>query len=221
MIFHIQVPASILRLLLALLAGGLIGYERSIKGNDAGFRTHIIVCMSSCAVMLTNLHLYELYQTGDPTRLPAQVVSGVGFLGAGCILVTSQRRIKGVTTAAGLWSSACIGLCIGAGDYIVAGFVLAAVFITMTVFRLVDDNVFKVSRYLRFYTEFDSVPAMTTFVRELRNRGMKVSDIEPIDGKIARGPAALFRIQLKTPGSAKQIIAELEKMDGIVYMSEL
>ena len=211
----------ILRLVLALISGGILGYERSRKRIDAGFRTHILVCMSSCAIMITNVHTYLYYQTGDPVRMPAQVISGVGFLGAGCILVTGQHRIKGVTTAAGLWSSACIGLCIGAGDYIVAGFVLAAVFITMTLFRMVDDNVFKASRYLRFYTEFDSVPAMTAFIRELRKRGMKVSDIEPIDGKVTSGPAALFRILLKNTGSSRQIIDELEKMDGIVYIMEL
>ena len=110
---------AILRLLLAMISGGILGYERSSKRIDAGFRTHIIVCMSSCAIMITNIHAYLFYGTGDPMRMPAQVISGVGFLGAGCILVTAHQRIKGVTTAAGIWATAAIGLAIGAGMYVI------------------------------------------------------------------------------------------------------
>ena len=135
--------SEILRLALVLAAGGIIGFDRSAKGFDAGFRTHIIVCVSSCAIMLANLHLFATLGAGDPTRMPAQVISGVGFLGAGCILVTSQRRIKGVTTAAGLWAAACLGLVIGAGDYPVAIIAVMVVYLSLTIFRYVDEQVIR------------------------------------------------------------------------------
>ena len=74
-----EVSEALLRLLLAFVSGGIIGYERSYKRVDAGIRTHSIVCMASCAIMITNIHMYMVYGTGDPVRMPAQVISGVGF----------------------------------------------------------------------------------------------------------------------------------------------
>lgn len=114
----------LLRTFLAVILGGLIGYERQTKQRPAGFRTHILVCLGSMTVMLLSEIMfnkyYELYNiTLDPTRMGAQVISGIGFLGAGSIM-RSGHNIKGLTTAAGLWSVAAIGLVIGAGFYLVA-----------------------------------------------------------------------------------------------------
>ena len=80
--------ASLLRLCLSILAGGILGHERGKKRRAAGFRTHILVCMSACLIMVTNIQLTTAFDMGDPTRMPAQIISGIGFLGAGCILVT-------------------------------------------------------------------------------------------------------------------------------------
>ncbi|MFC2280535.1 MAG: MgtC/SapB family protein, partial [Treponema socranskii subsp. buccale] len=105
------------RLALAVAFGGILGLERGRKHRPAGFRTYMIVCLSSALIMITDLYLVEFYGTGDPARLGAQVISGIGFLGAGSIMI-SNMRIKGITTAAGLWGSAGLGLAIGAGFYI-------------------------------------------------------------------------------------------------------
>ena len=96
----------IARLCLAVLCGGIIGVERGRKGRPAGFRTHILVCLGSALAMMTNAYLIEYYGGGDPARLGAQVISGIGFLGAGTIIVTGRQQVKGLTTAAGLWASA-------------------------------------------------------------------------------------------------------------------
>ena len=106
------------RMLLAVLCGGIIGIERAYKRRPAGFRTHILICLGAAITTLTSQYLYlNLHYYTDMARLGAQVVAGIGFIGAGTIVVTRQQRVKGLTTAAGLWASACAGLAIGAGFY--------------------------------------------------------------------------------------------------------
>ena len=102
-----------LRVLAAVIIGGLIGIERGMKNRPAGMRTYMTVCLGSCLVMMTNQYIYQMYSIGDPVRMAAQVVSGIGFLGAGTIVVTRRSQIKGLTTAAGLWASAAVGLAVG------------------------------------------------------------------------------------------------------------
>ncbi|MBR2877984.1 MAG: MgtC/SapB family protein, partial [Clostridia bacterium] len=110
----------VLRLLLAVLLGGIIGFERAERGREAGLRTHIMVCLGACLVMLTSEYIVNsLGMSTDVTRLGAQVISGIGFLGVGCI-ITGGDKIKGLTTAAGLWVTACIGLASGIGYYTAA-----------------------------------------------------------------------------------------------------
>ncbi len=113
--------AVIVRILLAMLLGGLIGIEREKSKRPAGFRTHILVCVGSCMTALIGLFAWE--ETGnvaDPLRISAQVISGIGFLGVGTILVKEHDHITGLTTAAGLWATATIGIACGYGFYMVA-----------------------------------------------------------------------------------------------------
>lgn len=112
---EITLGAVVLRIIMAEILGGVIGSERGRMNRPAGMRTYMLVSIGSCVVMLINQYAYQVYGVGDPVRLGAQVVSGIGFLGAGTIIVTTHNQIKGLTTAAGLWASACIGLAIGIG----------------------------------------------------------------------------------------------------------
>lgn len=105
------------RIALSLLVGGLLGIERGRKNRPAGFRTYMLVCLGSTLVMMTNQYVYQTFSTSDPVRLGAQVISGIGFLGAGTIIVTGRNQIKGITTAAGMWTAAACGLAIGIGFY--------------------------------------------------------------------------------------------------------
>lgn len=108
------------RLILAAILGGAIGYERELHGRAAGLRTHILVCVGSALVMLTAEHLFAVYEGRavlDPGRFAAQVISGIGFLGAGTIL-QFRASVRGLTTAAGLWAAAGIGLAAGSGFYV-------------------------------------------------------------------------------------------------------
>ena len=211
---------TLLRLSLALIAGGALGYERSAKRVDAGFRIHIIVCVSSCAIMLTNLHLYFQYGLGDLTRMPAQVISGVGFLGAGCILITRQRRFKGVTPAAGLWSTACLGLCIGAGAYVVAIFVLVTTLLTMTVFQDVESRFLIRTKYMRFYMELESPSAISDILKHLRSQGVIVRDVETVDRRFDSNAAIVMDLKFRKKAYVQDVISELEQKEGVVYVSE-
>ena len=125
------------RILYALVAGGLIGWERERIRRPAGFRTHILVALGSAIVMITGQKITGLLGAGDATRLAAQVISGVGFLGAGAIM-REGVNVKGLTTAASLWVSACIGITIGAGLYISAGIVCLTVLVVLTLFDKVE-----------------------------------------------------------------------------------
>jgi len=133
----------ILRLLLAALLGGAVGLEREIHEKAAGFRTHILVCIGSCLIMLTSMHVFDIYKgiaDVDPGRIAAQVVSGIGFLGAGTI-IRSRASIVGLTTAASLWSIAGVGLAVGSGLYLLGGFATILILASLLILSRVHHKV--------------------------------------------------------------------------------
>ena len=114
---ELNILSVIVRILLAIICGGVIGIERRRAHQSAGMRTYMLVCMGAAIVMATGQYMYDTFKTGDPSRLGAQVISGIGFLGAGSIITSGKTKVRGLTTAAGLWVSACIGLALGIGFY--------------------------------------------------------------------------------------------------------
>ncbi len=134
MITDLQV---LIRLSFAGILGGIIGFEREKHGRAAGFRTHILVSIGSALVMLTSLYMYELYGSKvpiDPGRIAAGIVTGIGFLGAGTI-IRSGATVRGLTTAASLWSIAGIGMAVGCGFYIAAMVATLLIFVTLFLLR--------------------------------------------------------------------------------------
>lgn len=211
------------RICLSILVGGAIGLERGLKNQPAGARTYMVVCLGACVVMMTNQYIYYVFQSGDPTRLGAQVVSGIGFLGAGTILVTKDSRICGLTSAAGLWASACIGLAIGIGFYegaIVAGI---AILLIMAVLRKFDSVVKKYSKYMRLYINFDSSDAMNSFMDECRKDEITVRDaqVTKIKGESKKEVIALLSVKYAIKAGHTEMIARMAKLDGIKYIEEI
>jgi len=132
-----------IKLILAGVLGGLIGFERENSQRPAGFRTHILVCVSAALVMVTSDFLFDKYHSFanmDPSRLGAQVISGIGFLGAGTI-IRDGFNVKGLTTAASLWSVACVGLAVGSGFYSGAVFATIIIFLTLISLRKFENNI--------------------------------------------------------------------------------
>ena len=133
---------SIIKIFIAVLVGGMIGAERESTKRPAGLRTHILVCVASTMVMDINLMIAHQFITADPMRLGAQVISGMGFLGAGTI-IKEGPTVKGLTTAAGLWAVACLGLVIGAGFYLMALFAALVMLITLKTFSQLEDKYYR------------------------------------------------------------------------------
>ncbi len=170
--------AIVFRIFFSLVLGGILGLERGLKNRPAGLRTYILVCMGSCIVMMTNQYVYQVYDTGDPVRMAAQVISGIGFLGAGTIIVTRRNQIKGLTTAAGLWASACIGLSIGIGLYEVAVVGGIAIFVVLTLLNHWDFFIRSRARDAEVYIEIPEKMSFSYFLHEAKMRGIIIRNMQ-------------------------------------------
>jgi putative Mg2+ transporter-C (MgtC) family protein len=138
----IDIYSISIRLGLSLLLGGLIGWEREYRRQPAGLRTHILICLGATLMMLISVYIPQTYSGGDPSRIAAQVVSGIGFLGAGAIF-SLGGSIRGLTTAASIWIVAAIGLAVGAGMYLGAIFATVLVLLVLILFRYIAKHLFQ------------------------------------------------------------------------------
>lgn len=176
---QINTVSIFVRLTLATICAGIIGHERGKKKRPAGFRTHIVVCIGATMVMITSQFMTDVLGVAtDASRLGAQVISGIGFLGAGTIMVVGRNQVKGLTTAAGLWACACMGLAIGIGFY--EGAVLTCIYIMAVVTFLHKLDLYSRthSRYLDVYVELQDVVGITNFINLVKADGTKISNIE-------------------------------------------
>ncbi len=215
--------SAIIRLTLALVCGGIIGIDRGRKRRPAGFRTHMIVCLGATLTMLISHHLLERGYATDVSRLGAQVVSGIGFLGAGTIIVTGRQKIKGLTTAAGLWASACMGLAIGAGFYIGALVGFAFMLLAMTVFSKIEAKVVSGAKNMNIYVEYTSGADVGVMIDALKKIGVKIYDIEVNRGKNADSPypGCVLSIRLPKSSAHSVVMAELVSLDGVRTVEEI
>lgn len=176
----LNIWSTAFRIFLAVILGGLIGLERGHHGRAAGLRTHILVCLGSTMAALVGLYTASvLHFTSDPMRVGAQVVSGIGFLGVGTIMVRHGQQVTGLTTAAGLWATASIGLAIGIGYYVAALGAFLAVVITMAIFVYLERSVKSRVTY-SFYIELDDVSKVNGIYDNIR---LCVSNAEVIPAK--------------------------------------
>ena len=167
------------RLVLAVLCGGLIGIEREYKRRPAGFRTHILICLGAAMTTLTSQYMFltmRLYT--DVARLGAQVIAGIGFIGAGTIIVTKRQRVKGLTTAAGLWTAAIIGLVCGAGYVECAVFATLVVLVVELVLIRLEFKLTSKSTDLTLYIEYAHAVCMESVLALLRERSIRIDNLE-------------------------------------------
>ena len=165
--------------MIALIIGGMTGLEREKSHQFAGFRTHILVSVGSCITSITSLLLFSQYSTqtnSDPARLTAQVLSGVGFLGAGAILKTSNG-IRGLTTAAGIWATACIGIAVGYGYYVLGICAWALVMITLYILKKIDKMIFSKKQTI-FNVKVDNINTITKLYNVFEKSQISVKNID-------------------------------------------
>ncbi len=209
----------LLRLLLAVACGGVIGMERGRKGRPAGFRTHVLVCLGSALTVMTNEFIFQKYGTGDPTRMAAQVVSGIGFLGAGTILVTGRRKIRGLTTAATLWASGCLGLAIGVGFYVSSLAGTALIWGVNTLLQRVEEPFMDSARVILVYLELQDITAVRHVLDFARKRNIRVSDIELMKDEAESSLIGMTASLRLTKAMDHQILhEELENVEGVDFL---
>ena len=219
-----------LRIILALLMGGLIGMERERKRRPAGFRTYMLVALGAALTVMLSQYLDYMLNNpwaeinasigvkADVSRFGAQVINGVGFLGAGTIIVTGRQEVKGLTTAAGLWASACMGLAIGAGFYecMLVGFLL--IFLCMRILPFIAK-----ARNMNVYVEMDSVENVGTIVNLIKSENITLYDVE-IDKEQHEHLTqinAVFSLHLPHKENHTEILAKLSTLDGIITIEEI
>lgn len=179
---ELNAVSIIFRIVLAVFVGGCIGNERGRHGRAAGLRTHILVCFGAAMTTLIGIFATEkLASQGDPLRMGAQVISGIGFLGAGTIMVRNRSHVTGLTTAAGLWATACIGLAIGAGFYWGALVAFAAVMLTITVIAHMEARSPSRERGA-YYVELKDIGAAKAFCEDMEANLIEVNVVPARSG---------------------------------------
>ena len=213
-----------LRMLLAVLCGGAIGMERTYKRRAAGFRTHILICLGAAMTTLTSQYLYlVLGQYTDMARLGAQVVAGIGFIGAGTIIVTRRQRVKGLTTAAGLWAAAIIGLSLGGGFYEGGLFATALIMIAELFFSRVEYRMLENAPEVNLYIEYSGNATLDELLREFRERGLKILNMGIIhsNSNEKHNACAIFTLRLHKGLDVDHLQTDIRATAGVISVREL
>ena len=222
--FEIQVESVVevgIKLILALACGGVLGIERGLKKRPAGFRTYMLVCMGAALAMMTNQYICEVYQTGDPSRMGAQVISGIGFLGAGTIITTAHSKVKGLTTAAGLWAAGCIGLAIGIGFYEGAILGTVMIFTAMASLHKLDERLISSSRLIALNIEFENISGIRNMTLFLKEKDVKMVDIETEASDKSDTIAAIVTVRVPNQKMISMIASMISAVDGVVHVEEI
>lgn len=232
---HLSIESVLFRLFLAIIFGGAIGLERGKKNRPAGFRTYMVVCLGATLTMILGQYELNMIETfwmanantigtkTDITRFAAQVINGVGFLGAGTILITGRQQIKGLTTAASLWASACMGLVIGATFYecaILAFFFIVAV---MKLLPKVEAILMEKARNMNIFIEIYTLDAINEVISCLKSLNIQIYEVDIERGKKSqlKYPNAVFSIRLNRQQSHTKVVAILSKLECISAIKEI
>ncbi|MFH2137080.1 MAG: MgtC/SapB family protein [Candidatus Omnitrophota bacterium] len=211
-VYHITV-----RIMLAALLSGLIGYEREIHGRAAGLRTTILVGVGSCLIMITSIHMHEMFGATanvDPGRIAAQVVSGIGFLGAGTIL-RFRASIRGLTTAAGLWAVAGIGLAVGCGFYSAALISTAVIYIVLVTLSRFEHRIKKKFEKTLKIDTIGGIDQLAKITKVLSSCQIEIKDIEIIDALQEGKFSTNMQLLICDEGSSSQLTESLANIKGI------
>ena len=212
------------RMFLAVLCGGIIGIEREYKRRPAGFRTHILICLGAAMTTLTSQYLYlVLHYYTDMARLGAQVVAGVGFIGAGTIIVTQRQRVKGLTTAAGLWASAIIGLAIGGGFYEGALFATFLIILAELLFSKLEYRMLENAPEINLYMEYTDRSCLEQVLKLYREKNVKVLNMEitRATGSEHHNACAIFSLRLNKKCKVELLLDAIHRVEGVAAVEEL
>ena len=221
------------RLLVSAVCGGVVGIERGRKNRPAGFRTYILVCLGASLTMILSQYLFAMestwrlisdnFPTTDISRFGAQVINGIGFLGAGTIIVTGRQQVKGMTTAAGLWASACMGLAIGAGFYMGALICCGFIILAMVFFTRLESFVISHSKNVNLYVEFENMDDLSKIVEQIRSKNVRIFDVEITKAKYSdtKYPNAIFSLRIPKKMTHSSLVTLIASVDKVRSIEEL
>ena len=222
-------------MLLAILLGGLIGLDRALRHRPAGPRTYALVCVGAALTMVLSQYEYVMLTTEwapmaeavglktDVSRFGAQVINGIGFLGAGTVIATNQQKVKGLTTASGLWASACLGLVVGSGFYEAALFAFLLIVITMWLLRPLEEVIIERSRNINIYVELRSIADMGAVLKTIKDQDINIFDMDIHHGKdqIVQKPNAVLYLRMPHRAPHHELITLLSDLDEVYTVKEL
>lgn len=203
--------AIIIRLVLAALVGAVLGAERATKSHAAGLRTYTLVSVASTVCILVNL---MLFQKADTARIPASVLTGIGFIGAGTIVTTSRHKVRGLTTAAALWASACIGLAIGAGIYTVALVATILVVLAVMFMQKFEGKLQRNVRIFDIHVELMSRPDLKKLLDYLRGYNLEIKAID-YDQAYANSGLSVYTLAIYSKGKKDEFLREKDLIDMV------
>ena len=232
---ELNIWSVMLRLTVAMAFGGLIGMERGKKRRAAGFRTYMLVCLGAALTMLLSQYEYGMLtgtwaetasQVGirtDVSRFGAQVINGIGFLGAGTIIVTGRQEVKGLTTAAGLWASACMGLAIGAGFYECVLLAFLLIFLSIRLLPHLENFVVENARNMNIYVEFESLDDVGAIIGRIKAQDVQIYEVDIDHGREEklRNPSAVFSIRLNHKQMHTQVLAAISELETVRTIDEI
>ena len=220
---EVTYAAVALRIFIAVFIGGIIGFEREMKNRAAGLRTYILVCLGACIIMLTNQYIYQATAVGDPVRMGAQVISGIGFLGAGTIIVTKRNQIKGLTTAAGLWATAGLGLAVGIGFYEAALSGALAIIVVITLMQKMDERMRRNSDRMDVFVEISREHSLGDFLRALKELGIDAGHFQRERDSETQSEVRAYTVTLKLAKRRlhSEVMTDVLKIPGVEYLEEL
>lgn len=219
----ITVVSTLIRLLIAMVLGGLIGLERSFKNRPAGFRTHILVCVGASIACMTGIYLYlNMHLPTDISRLGAQVVSGLGFIGGGTIIVINNKKIKGLTTAAGLWTCGIIGLAVGAGFYEGAILGTGLVLLAETLFSYLGAKIAH-NEAFKILLEYNDKNALNDVMRYCKDNRMVISNLEATGKRdaVMSVYSVVLTVRPRKKVDHEKIINYINDIPGIIAVETL
>lgn len=232
---ELNTASVLLRLTLSMFCGGMIGLERARKRRPAGFRTYMLVCMGAALTMLLSQYenhmLHSVWASTasevgirtDVSRFGAQVINGIGFLGAGTILVTGQQKVKGLTTAAGLWASACMGLAVGAGFYECVALAFALIFVVVHLLPAIELYVIVNARNMNIYVEFQNLDNVSEIINCIKAYNVTIYEVEVDHGKLSlsQHPNAIFSLRMNQKGCRAKILTAISELKVVHLVQDI
>lgn len=214
----------IVRLSLAVILGGIIGIEREYKRRPAGLRTHMLICLGAAMTTLTSQYLLlNMGYFTDIARLGAQVIAGIGFIGTGTIIVSKGHRIKGLTTAAGLWTAAIVGMAVGAGFYIGGIATAAFIMIIEMVFSVAEHKILKSSMDVNILMEYSTKDALARIFEVCKMLEIRVQHVEITHraDSDTKNEFAIFYLRINKQQKLNELFSELGREKNIETVKQL